>query len=703
LKKALLTFALTFVIAVNFPLPLAQASSQNPIQHVVVIVQENHTFDNYFGRFPRANGLGASIFLPQRQGGPPVVQPFHLQNPSLPRDLCHEASCGYRALDNGLNDGFVYAIGSELTMGYYDGTDIPYYWDYASRFTLFDTYFSSVMGPSLPNHLYFVAGTSGGLTTNSAPNPFTFPTIVDQIEGKQLSWRYYAGANDVFNGWNPLLNFPSVTSDNSRLKKILPTQDFLVDIKRNFLANVTWLMPPTQRLSEHPPFDPSFGEHWVVTAINQVMKSKYWGSTAIFLTWDDFGGWYDHVPPPQLDGLGYGFRVPLLVISPYAKAHFIDHTQADHASVLKFIETKFGLSPLATRDGTAADLYGAFDFSKPPSKPLVLPGRYIPDHYPLELSLSGPASPSNITLTSFGASGKGAPGSRVVLNGFKLTPGLSYHVSVSKWASSVGENVLSTFEANAAGGVPAGTWFTLPNTLAGLNSSGGSVYYVHLSTTVQYFVSSSEAHAKVIVLPTARVVPDVALRGGFVRLRAAGLIPLANYFILLESGNRLQPLILAGTLPVNMNGIGVGNFTIPDETPPGLYSVRLGGGPWAELSVPPRLTVKDGPSAHVNDWVALAGANLNVTEGSAPRVEALFINKLPVAIGGKVYAVIYNSAHQVATIVTTDVFLPKNLEVQASLRLLGLSEGRYTSDIFFVGSSGVVLSRTYSVSFDLSG
>src|SRR5207247_7086279 len=137
--------------------------------------------------------------------------------------------------------------------------------------------------------------------------------------------------------------------DSSSLKNILPTEHFFVDLNRNFLANVTWTMPPTQKLSEHPPYDPSIGEHWVVTAINQVMQSRYWSSTAIFLTWDDFGGWYDHVPPPQVDEVGYGFRVPLIVISPYARHNFIDHTQADHASVLKFIETNYGLPPLASR------------------------------------------------------------------------------------------------------------------------------------------------------------------------------------------------------------------------------------------------------------------------------------------------------------------------------------------------------------------
>jgi hypothetical protein len=118
------------------------------------------------------------------------------------------------------------------------------------------------------------------------------------------------------------------------------------------------------------------------------MESKFWSSTAIFVTWDDYGGWYDHVPPPQVDAYGFGFRVPCLIISPYAKEGFIDHTQAEFASILKFIETVHGLPALTKRDAMASDLFEAFDFSQPPRAPLILPGPYVPDHYPLTVSES---------------------------------------------------------------------------------------------------------------------------------------------------------------------------------------------------------------------------------------------------------------------------------------------------------------------------
>ncbi len=702
LGKILLSVTLIFVLGVNLPLPVAQAKSQNPIQHVVVIMEENHTFDNYFGRFPRANGLSSSIALPERSGGAPVVQPFHLENPNLPRDLCHEANCGYRAFNNGANDGFVYATGTNLTMGYYDSTDIPYYWDYATRFTLLDNYFSSVMGPSLPNHVYLVAGTSGGLTTNIAAGPFKFPPIVDQMDNDHVSWRYYAGGSEAFNGWNPLRNFPSVISDTNKLNNILPTQQFFADISHNFLANVTWLMPPTQRLSEHPPYDPSMGEHWVVTAINQVMKSQYWSSTAIFLTWDDFGGWYDHVPPPQVDDVGFGFRVPLIIISPYAKAHFIDHTQADHTSILGFIETRFGLSPLASRDSRAANLYEAFDFYQRPAGRLVLPGRYIPDHYPLELSRTNPVPLPSITLTPSGASAEATPGTRVLISGFKLAPSATYHVSVSKWISIVGDKVLETFDTNATGRVPPSTSFFLPDALPGLSATTGSNYYVHLSTGVEYFGLVSEAHAGVVIRPTLRLAPHATFPGGFVRLRAAGMIPGNNYLMILANETTFPASTFVGNLGINRNGIGVTNFTIPGTMAPGEYSVRLVGAPSAPFTVTPTLTVKERPTAPVYDSVVLTGADLNMTVGSAPRIEALFVNKLPITMGGTLFGVVYNALHQVVMVVTTNLRLPKNSEAEATLPVRGLLQGNYTANLFIIGASGQVLSQTYAISIEVS-
>ena len=175
---------------------------------------------------------------------------------------------------------------------------------------------------------------------------------------------------------HPSLRDFSITSNTSSAG----SNTIFQDIINPGLANVVWV---AGSFDEHPPENVTLGEHWVVSLVNTIMMSGYWDSTAIFITWDDYGGWYDHVPPPQVDKFGYGFRAPLLVISPYAKKGFIDDTLADHTSILKFIETVFSLPPLAERDRLANNLMEAFDFSQDSRPPMMLPGQFIPDHYPL--------------------------------------------------------------------------------------------------------------------------------------------------------------------------------------------------------------------------------------------------------------------------------------------------------------------------------
>ncbi|TLY01023.1 MAG: alkaline phosphatase family protein [Thaumarchaeota archaeon] len=331
--------------------PVAQRASSNgvPIQHVVVIVQENHSFDNYFGTYPDANGLPPGVALPAKPNGTASVKPFPLNNDVPPRDICHSWGCAHAEFDGGKMDGFVYTAASVMTMGYFDYHQIPYYWDYASQYVLMDNYFSSVAGPSLPNHLYLVAGQSGGIVTNDRPTRLGFPSIFDELQTSGVSWRYYAQL--YASGWNPLPIFKSFVPNASLTKGM---QDLVVGL------------------------------------VDQIMRSQYWRSTAVFITWDDYGGWYDHVPPPQVDKYGYGFRVPCLIISPYAKRGFIDPTLADHSSILKFIETLFNLQPIAARDAAASNLMEAFDFSQKARAPLILPGSYLPEHYPLTPLTSPP-------------------------------------------------------------------------------------------------------------------------------------------------------------------------------------------------------------------------------------------------------------------------------------------------------------------------
>jgi len=363
-------------------LPTASPTQTNPIKHIIVIIQENHTYDNYFGTYPNANGLNPNVGLPIEPNSDKKVYPFHIENSTPTIDLTHNREPALEAFNNGKMDGFVYAEKSDLTMGYFDNRDIPNYWNYASKFVLADNFFTSVMGPSLPNHMFLFAGQSGGIVDNVDNITLDFPCIMDELDSHDLSWKYY-GVNDVFHYANPLPAFQSFKNNSTRFSNCLPTNQFFTDVSEGKLADVVWIR--NESLSEHPPQNVTLGQNFVVSIINEVMNSSFWSSSAIFIVWDDYGGWYDHVPPPQVDKIGYGLRSPLLVISPYAKSGFVDHELNDLTSLLKFIETTFSLAPLAERDAEANNLMEAFDFSQPPRETLILPGQYVPDSYPLRL------------------------------------------------------------------------------------------------------------------------------------------------------------------------------------------------------------------------------------------------------------------------------------------------------------------------------
>jgi phospholipase C len=358
-----------------------------PIDHIIVLCEENRTFDNYFGTYPGANGFSGNISLHIAPFSNVTVSPYHLSTTTT-HDLNHAHSTAMVAYDNGRMDGFIYAEQSALAMGYYDFRDIPYYWDYASKFVLMDNFFSSEMGPGLPNHLYLIAGQSGTLYENAENFSLNFRVVMDELDARGISWKYYTDGPSGYTQegvWNPLPAFESFKTNQSRFKNLASNDQFLTDVGAGNLASVVWIVPKDED-SEHPPSDIAVGEHYVVSLVNAIMQSKYWSSTAIFLTWDDYGGWYDHVPPPQIDSFGLGFRVPCLVISPYSREGYIYNIQSDFCSILKFIETRYSIPPLTQRDAITNDMLEAFDFSQQPREPLILPGPYVSDHYPLTLA-----------------------------------------------------------------------------------------------------------------------------------------------------------------------------------------------------------------------------------------------------------------------------------------------------------------------------
>jgi len=385
----LLSLLLVSPTASVFAAPSNTTAENLPIKHLFIIVQENHTFDNYFGYYPGVNGLTDA--MPQlNPNDSKLVAPFELNTSTIansgPNLLCHAASCGQADYDRGKMDGFLTKSGEnmELTMGYFNPDLIPYYWDYASQYVLMDNFYSPFMGPSLPNHMYLLSGASGGVTNDNTSSRVNIPVIVNELDGANVTWAYYAGFYGTTNGWNPLPADEAYLKTHPNLQGLKDPADFHTDIAKPGFPSVAWIMPETDQISEHPPYNVTAGQLSVVSEINDIMKSQYWSSSAIVVTWDDYGGWYDNASPPQVDQYGFGFRVPALIISPFARHGFVDSTLSEFASTLKLIETLFNVPSLTARDANASDLLEAFNFNQSPRAPLVLPGPFIANHYPLE-------------------------------------------------------------------------------------------------------------------------------------------------------------------------------------------------------------------------------------------------------------------------------------------------------------------------------
>jgi len=341
---------------------LQSAGDFSAIDKVIVVFQENLTFDNYFGTFPGADGISANtqICLPEKMGSKtPCVAPYHSQT-LTPVDMNHTWDSAHADYDGGKMDGFVYSEGNKATMCYFEQEDISRYWAAAQQYVLCESYFTSVMSESLPNHLYLVAGTCGGIIDDTVPATVTFPPIFEQLDQKAITWKVYSSTTT----W--LQNFAYVQSTPSAKANFVAAGQFSTDLQTGALPDVSWIIGAPGG-DEHPSADIQLGENSVADqVVNGLGNSQYWDSVAIFVTWDCFGGFYDHVPPPQVDPYGYGFRVPCLIISPFAKSGYLDSSTNDHTSILKFIEDRYGLSSLSTRDAAANNLSEAFDFAQAP-------------------------------------------------------------------------------------------------------------------------------------------------------------------------------------------------------------------------------------------------------------------------------------------------------------------------------------------------
>lgn len=380
--------------------------SSLPIDHVVFVMQEDRTFNNYFGTYPGADGWPKGYSLPVDPSDPAAArhEPFKLEvtrTPSPP----HSTAAMVEAIDDGSMQGFIasarkYGLTkSELVLGYYDHRDIPFYWGLADRYVLADRWFSSVLGPSFPNHLYAYAATrrspDGTEIYDSVPEDgMDLLTIFDRLEAAGVSWKVYvqgynpeatfrnrearmgitdSGAQLI---WVPLVGIPRFVDEPVLNSKITDIDEYYEDLDRGTLPQVAFVTP--SGLSEHPPGDLRLGHFFAYDLLESLMMSEAWWQSVFILTWDEWGGWADHVPPPQVDEDGYGVRVPALIVSPYAKRGHIDSTIYDHTTPLAFIERLYGVEPLAERDANADPLTGAFDFDQAPRPPELPPPVYEP-------------------------------------------------------------------------------------------------------------------------------------------------------------------------------------------------------------------------------------------------------------------------------------------------------------------------------------
>ncbi|HWX74934.1 MAG TPA: alkaline phosphatase family protein [Solirubrobacteraceae bacterium] len=433
-------------------------SAIHKIRHVIVIMQENRSFDSYFGTYPGADGI------PMENGVPTVcvpdpaankcVRPFH-DGADVNAGGPHGAPAARADIHGGRMDGFLaeQQLGRRAScrninspacsvvahdadaVGYHDAREIPNYWTYAKNFVLQDHMFEPNASWSLPAHLFLVSEWSArcrNAEPGSCKNALQLPSLPPDFGGQArrakrvgpypppdyawtdltyllhrsgVSWGYFVAkglqpdcANDAFacapvrqdsstpGIWNPLPYFNTVRADN-QVSNVQPLSAFYSQALRGSLPAVAWVAP-SERFSEHPPASIKAGQAYVTSLINAVMRGPDWPSTAIFVTWDDWGGFYDHVVPPHVDENGYGLRVPGIVISPYARRGYIDHQTLSFDAYAKFIEDDFlgGARLNPARDGrpdprpdvreeasALGNLISDFNFKQTPRAPLLLP------------------------------------------------------------------------------------------------------------------------------------------------------------------------------------------------------------------------------------------------------------------------------------------------------------------------------------------
>jgi phospholipase C len=355
--------------------PTPTPSSTPQVKNVIVIIMQNRSFDHLFGTFPGANGPqpGAPGFTQVDSQGK-TVMPMLLTDPGI-HDLPHSRQDFIRAWDSGKMDKYAFYNG-DVSMGRYDNTSpgMSTLWSWAQQFALADNFFASVMGDAPSNQLYLVAAADndfpftlepfyGPCNDGSTVRPYTFPHVGDQLASKGLTWAWYAeklGKCPTYvSQENPFQYF----SDSHAAPNVKDFSAFTADLASGSFPAVAFIQPaPANNMHPAAGISIADGITWLDATLRQIQNSPVWNNAVVVVVWDSSGGWYDHVPPPQVDGQGFGQRVPMIVISPFAKRNYISHVLLDDVSILKFIQKTFGLPPLNPRNQLGNDLTDMLTF-----------------------------------------------------------------------------------------------------------------------------------------------------------------------------------------------------------------------------------------------------------------------------------------------------------------------------------------------------
>jgi phospholipase C len=417
-NRTIILAALTLAAAsIGYHLAVSHAARKpapppaaTPIQHIVVIMQENRSFDHLFHAFPGADTVNSGML----HGTPIPLRPTPLGNGP---DLDHSHTGWWREWDQGKMDNFAANPKSAATAySYIDPAETAAYWTLARQYTLGDRMFQSNTGPSFVAHQYMIAGQSGKASENPSGNTwgcdakpnarvplvgpngtdrpgvypcFDYKTMADLLDAQGITWRYYApGPDDIFFMLSAYQAIRHIRFGADWHEDVTsPETSILGDIASGHLAQVSWVVPSWNN-SDHPGA-PAQGPDWVATVVNAIGQSKYWSTTTIFIAWDDWGGFYDHVPPPQTDDMGLGFRVPVLVAGPYARRGYVSHITHESSGFLRYTEEVFNLPTLGTRDATADDFRDCFDYNQSPTPFTPIPTHLTPGFF-LHQKPSGP-------------------------------------------------------------------------------------------------------------------------------------------------------------------------------------------------------------------------------------------------------------------------------------------------------------------------